>query len=278
MSKNTWRFELPDYVFDTQRVLENMTASLEMANRVSQTLSATQNLSGAYAAVESLQTVLRNVYSNSAFEALTKSATAMQSVLSSIQVPTVVDMIPTMERILPIINTTWKKPSIDWDWMSKALATYDYNHDDVEELLTNEICEELNESVHDTLVAKDSQKNIEQRYGEWKEKHPLLADLYLQIISFILGIITGIITSWIPATTTKNSNVYELPASTSNIIINVDINQNITIVNEVPYYYEVIYTDPETGEEKRGYIYKPNVAIPQQEFDSDAKKSESDPQ
>ena len=267
MSKNPWGFELPDSFFETQRFLKSMTSSLDTLNKISQTFSVSQNLSGAYAAVASYQSILNNVYSNTTFENLAKSATVMQSVLASIQIPTVIDIIPTMERILPVIDTSWKIPTIDWDWMAKTIENYDYKPADVEDVLTDEIRAELNESVQEALLAEDSQKNIEQRYGEWKEKHPLLADIYLQTISLFLSFLLGLITSCSSATTTKNSKVYELPSSTSNIVVNINVEQNITVINEVPYYYEVAYIDPETGEEKKGYIYKPNVAIQEAEAD-----------
>ncbi|MBR6509654.1 MAG: hypothetical protein IKT38_03515 [Clostridia bacterium] len=277
MSKNPWSFELPDSFFETQKFLKSISSSLETLNKINQTFSVSQNLSGAYAAVASYQSILNNVYSNSAFENLAKSATIMQSVLANIQIPTVIDMIPTMERILPIIDTSWKIPTIDWDWMAKTLENYDYEPADVEDVLTDEIRAELKESAEEALLAKDSQKNIEQRYGEWKEKHPLLADIYLLIIGAILGFLLGFMQAPSSATTTKNSNVYELPSSTSNIVVNINVDQDITVINEVPYYYEVVYIDPEIGEEKKGYIYKPNVAIQEVETD-DMEPSNSESQ
>ena len=267
MSKNPWSFELPDSFFETQKFLKSISSSLDTLNKITQTFSVSQNLSGAYAAVASYQSILSNVYSNNTFETLAKSATVMQSVLANIQMPTVIDIIPTMERILPVIDTSWKIPTIDWDWMAKTLENYDYEPAEVEDVLTDEIRAELNESAQEALLAEDSQKDIEQRYGERKEKHPLLADIYLLIIGAILGLLFSFTQSSSPATTAKNSNVYELPSSTSNIVVNINVDQDITVINEVPYYYEVVYIDPETGEEKKGYIYKPNVAI--QEVESD---------
>ena len=121
MSKNPWSFELPDSFFETQKFLKSISSSLDTLNKITQTFSVSQNLSGAYAAVASYQSILSNVYSNNTFETLAKSATVMQSVLANIQMPTVIDIIPTMERILPVIDTSWKIPTIDWDWMAKTL-------------------------------------------------------------------------------------------------------------------------------------------------------------
>ena len=104
MSKNPWGFELPDSFFETQRFFKSISSSLDTLNKISQSCSISQNLSGVYAAVASYQSILNNVYSNSTFENLAKSATAMQSVLANIQVPTVIDMIPTMERKTSVIS------------------------------------------------------------------------------------------------------------------------------------------------------------------------------
>lgn len=272
MSKNPWYFELPESFFETQRFLKSISSSLDTLNKINQTFSVSQNLSAAYTAVASYQSILINVYSNNTFETLAKSATVMQSVLANIQVPTVVNIIPTIESILPAIDASWKMPTIDWDWMANTLENYDYEPADVEDVLTDEIRAELNESAQEALLAKDSQKNIEQSYGKWKEKHPLLADIYLLIIGAILGLLFSFIQFPSPATTTKNSKVYEQPSSTSNIVVNINIDQDITVINEVPYYYEVIYTNPETKEEKQGYIYKANISIPTESTDESIEK------
>ena len=64
-----------------------------------------------------------------------------------------------------------------------------------------------------------------------------------------------------------------------NVVINIDVDQNITIVNEVPYYYEIVYTDPETGDEIKGYVYKANVAIePEEPVGEETECSNIDPQ
>lgn len=264
MSKNTYTFDLPDSFFDTQRILKNIASSFEILNKVNEGFSVAEKLSGMYAVLESYQSVVRKVYSNDTYENIMKSVTTTQSILANIQIPTTVNLVATMEKILPTIDKNWEVPTVDWDWVSKTLDTYDNcERENVEELLTDDVREEMNESLQETLSTNHSLKSIEQRYGEWKEKHPLLADLYLQLIGLLLGILGGLITSCIPATVNKNTNVYEAPTATSNVVINIDIDQNITVINEAPYYFEVIYTHPETGEEITGFIYKPNVSMPQ---------------
>ena len=57
----------------------------------------------------------------------------------------------------------------------------------------------------------------------------------------------------------KTSNVYEEPTTSSGVVINIHAESDIVIVDSIPYYYQVVYTDPETGEEFSGYISKKNV-------------------
>ena len=261
MSKKSWEFELSESFFDKQRFLENISHSLDILNEISQKFSFPENLFGEYTAVSSYQTILSDICSNNAYEKMIKSMTAMQSVLDDIQLPTSLDMTSTIERTLLNIEASWKIPSIDWDWMAKTLKNPDFESAEAEDVLNDEIRVELNESVQEVLSAEDSQKNIEQRYGEWKEKHPLLADIFLAIIGCILGCIIDLITNCLSAATTKNSKVYESPSSNSNIVTNINVNQNITVINEVPYYYETVFIDSKTGEEIKGFIYKPNVTI-----------------
>lgn len=261
MSKKSWEFELSESFFDKQRFWENISHSLDTLNEISQKFSFPENLFGEYTAVSSYQTILSDICSNNAYEKLIKSMTAMQSVLDDIQLPTSLDMTSTIERTLLNIEASWKIPSIDWDWVAKTLKNYDFESAEAEDVLNDEIRVELNESVQEVLSAEDSQKNIEQQYGEWKEKHPLLADIFLAIIGCILGCIIDLITNCSPAATTKNSKVYESPSSNSNIVTNINVNQNITVINEVPYYYETVFIDSKTGEEIKGFIYKPNVTI-----------------
>ena len=55
--------------------------------------------------------------------------------------------------------------------------------------------------------------------------------------------------------------MYEEPTSTSNVVNNISVEQNVTIIGDAPYFYEVEFVDPETGETVTGYIYKGNLVI-----------------
>lgn len=262
MSKSTYGFELPDSFFETQRILKKITASMDVLNNINRELLYTQNMSGITAAAASMQSVLRAAIPIDTTQALFKSVASMQTILANVQLPKAIDLIPTIEKILPAIDNTWKMPTIDWEWLSQNIDSLrDFDDPELDAIVTEDVYEELEESVQETIISGTSQKNIEAKYGEWKNQHPLLADLYLQLISLILAVLSGLIVNWLSGILIKPANVYEEPKSSSNIVVNINVDQNVTIVNEVPYYYEILYMDSETGEEKTGYVYKNNIEI-----------------
>ena len=79
MSKNSWVFELPDSIWETQRIIRNMTSAFETWNRISRDFSYMQNMSGAVAAVESYQSVLKSIIPMDTAASLLASASSMQS-------------------------------------------------------------------------------------------------------------------------------------------------------------------------------------------------------
>ena len=46
---------------------------------------------------------------------------------------------------------------------------------------------------------------------------------------------------------------------------NITVENNITVIGDVPYYYEVEFINPETGELVTGYIYKGNIIAEEQD-------------
>ena len=282
MSKNSWGFELPDSILETQRIFRNITSAFETRNRINRDISYMQNMTGAVAAVEAYQSVLKSIIPMDAVTSLLESASSVQSILASVQIPKTIDIIPTVERILPIIDDAWKIPTIDWEWMSETLSAYgdDFNQDETSDLLTEDIREELDESIHEIMVSGDSEQVMKSKFLEWQNHHPVLAFVLIQVLlAIIINITSSVIGDWMSGVLTKKSNLYEEATATSNVIINIDVDQNVTVVNEVPYYYEIVYTDPETGEEIRGYVYKANVAIEQEEPVGEATEcSNIDPQ
>ena len=233
-----------------------------MLNNINRDFLNIQNMSGITTAVTSTQSALKTAIPINTTMDLLKSVSSVQAILANVQLPKSVGLIPTIEKILPAIDSTWEMPEINWKWLNQNINSFRvFNESEIDEIISQGIYEEIEESVQETIISGTSQKSIEAKYGEWKTRHPLLADLYLQLISLILAVLSGLIVNWLSGILIKPSNVYEEPKSTSNIVVNINVEQNVTIVNEVPYYYEILYIDPETCEEKTGYVYKNNIEI-----------------
>lgn len=276
MNRNTLKFELADSFFKTPHSMEDITASMKMWNNinkdssymqniwnVSKGFSYMQNISGiTTSAVAAMQSPLKMTMPIDTTQNLLKSVAGIQTILANARLPKTVDLISTIQKILPAIDNTWRMPTIDWEWVTQNIdSVKDFDKSNLDEIITEDVYAELEESVQDAIISGDSQKNIEARYGEWKAKHPLLADIYLLLIPIILTVLFDLIGDFVNGVFSKPSKVYEEPKATSNIVVNVSGEQNVTIVNEVPYYYEILCTDPETGEEKTGYVYKNNIEI-----------------
>lgn len=262
MSRNTLGFGLPDSFFKTQHIIKNITASMEVWNNINKDFSYMQNISGITSAVAAMQSSLKIAIPIDTTQNLLKSVASIQTILTNVQLPKTVDLIPSIQKILPAIDSNWKMPTIDWEWLTQNIdSVKDFDESNLDEIITEDVYEELEVSVQDAIISGDSQKNIEARYGEWKAQHPLLADIYLLLIPIILTALFNLIDNLANGVFLRPSKVYEEPKATSNTVVNVSVKQNVTIVNEVPYYYEILYTDPETGEEKTGYVYKNNIEI-----------------
>lgn len=105
----------------------------------------------------------------------------------------------------------------------------------------------------------------QSKYLQWKERNPGFAAFFLNILFPILLLIADWgFSSW-QARSTKDSRVYEEPVSTSSVVYNITVENNITVIGDVPYYYEVEFINPETGELVTGYIYKGNIIAEEQD-------------
>ena len=129
----------------------------------------------------------------------------------------------------------------------------------------NTIIFEEKQEVADAIVeVMEKPLNFQQSVMKWfeifKNKNPLITKLFLAILSLIFAIIVKT-TADIAGAAIKNAVLKEKPTQASQIITNVNINQNITIINEVPYYYEITFIDEETEETIKGWISKRSVKL-----------------
>lgn len=120
--------------------------------------------------------------------------------------------------------------------------------------------------VEDILL---SGKNWEQRFAEqiksFSQTHPVIAWVLEKIFfAILIGIITNIASSAIGKALSP-ANVYEEPNSSSQIVYHIELNQNVVVVGDVPYYYEVEIQDESSGCRYAGYVSKRSISLMESE-------------
>ena len=258
MAKNWWGFEMPESWCKTQEMLKNLTPTISALNFDANQYAWKQDISGATAALRAIQPYLSSISVATQNADMLSGISELQASLSRI-IPDYSKLFISAERIIPQIP---KIPTFDWEWMSSALQEHEteYDEEKAKSLITPEIKEELDESVRELLVETPTDEAIKSKFVQWQEKHPILAFWFLNIIIAILvNIVSNFAYDWMSAKLSNNSNVYEEPTTSSGVVINIHAESDIVIVDSIPYYYQVVYTDPETGEEFSGYISKKNV-------------------
>ena len=258
MAKNWWGFEMPEAWLKTQEVLKNMTPVISGLNLDKSCFAWQHDISGATAALRAIQPHLSGISAATETAAMLSGLSELQTSLSRI-IPDYSNLFISVERIIPQIPQI---PIFNWEWMSSVLQEQEgeYDEEEARSIITPEIQEELDESVRQVLVETQTNEAVKAKFVQWQEKHPLLAIVFLNIILTILvNLFSNFAYDWISAKLGKTSNVYEEPKASSSVVINVNVESEIIIIDSVPYYYQIVYTDPETGEEFRGYISKKNV-------------------
>ena len=108
-----------------------------------------------------------------------------------------------------------------------------------------------------------SEKNWEQRLmdsvAKFKETHPVLASvLYHIIVTILLGIVVNLIAMAIGQAVTP-AKVYEKPRTTSPVIYHLEPLQQVKIIGEEPYYFQIELTDNNTQETMVGFVSKRSI-------------------
>ncbi len=264
MKHSMWDYSLPDSFLETQRFLDQLSPALDAWNRIQQQSTFWDNLTGAHSAVASIQQVLDNHFVLDTAARLLDNTAAIRTVLDRVYVPPMTDMTRGVWDVWMGASGGVTMPSLDWDWISQSITAYEdeFSEEEAQDLLTEEVKAELDESVKAILTAENADAKAKSKFLEWQNRHPVLAFLFLQIVlGVIVGLATNVVWNWLTGVVTKKANVYEEATAKSEVVVHVEQNTSLTIVSEVPYYYEVVFTDPESGEEMTGYIYKSHVAM-----------------
>lgn len=104
----------------------------------------------------------------------------------------------------------------------------------------------------------DDPKGFQERFADWSDSKK---KKYYIIIGIIIFIWSNFIVPYFqdnvgkPVTAYSISKVKELPESAGEVISELKENIEAIIVEDVPYYYKVIYTN-EDGNTVEGYVAK----------------------
>lgn len=89
---------------------------------------------------------------------------------------------------------------------------------------------------------------------KWKGKNPVIANVFFMLLQVIITLLAGFVLNMY--TTVKQTVIRKMPSVEAPTLIVVAGNRNITVNGDVPYYFEIEYEDPETGDNYRGWISK----------------------
>lgn len=283
MNKFNWNFGIPDSVLKTQKILDSLRLSipaLEMSS-VLKTAVADVNIGGVSAALKDYVAISASIPD------FTLSTKALLGITDTLSMLSATKISSIAETIIPLVDMSVLEalkdsatlaaiaaaPKNDWSWISDVYSDADDSDEDCECTdveVTPEIRAEIAADITEVLSRPNEAGDISQsKYVKWKEQHPFLADLYMQVLlPLIQAILYGLITfgaASLIASANKDARVYDEPTSTSNVVNNISVEQNVTIIGDAPYFYEVKFVDPETSETVTGYIYKGNLVISNQE-------------
>lgn len=283
MGKCVWDFALPESFLRMQEIVNK----LQLSNSALATSEAWKaaipnyEFNGISAALERYADITGSFSNMISLKKSNLEATALINILQKVEMSNI------SASVLPLIDTSvhvFLKDAIamkaafadvDWSWLVNEYTSYvketkgenSGNHNTpaivTEEAITPEIRAEIAEDITQVLSNPELMQTTSQsKYLQWKERNPGLAAFYLEvlipIITLILTLMQVGITIW-QARLTKNSRVYEEPSSTANVVYNITVDQQVTVIGDVAYYHEVEFADPATGELVTGYIYKGNL-------------------
>lgn len=195
MNKIDWNFTLPDSVLKTQAMLDSLRLSipaLETSN-VLKSAIADLNIGGVSAALKDYAAISASIPD------ITLSTKALLGITDTLNMLPIARISSIAETIIPLVDTSAMEvlkdsatlaaiatvPKIDWSWIMDVYSDADDDEDsecmDVE--VTPEIRAEIAADITEVLSHPDEAGDISQsKYVKWKEQHPFLADLYMQVL------------------------------------------------------------------------------------------------
>lgn len=266
MSKYSWDFGVPDYFLQVQEALNTLAASAVSISKVWESAISQYDFNGVH-------TVL-----NAWLENYNSISDQISSISKSI-LPLIDTSVCGALRDLTAISEALQ--SVDWAWLSEVYSEDNGKNVSSVTIEDQKIAPEIRAEIAadiTSVIAEPETMHITSRnkFFEWVKKSPENAMVFLNTLLVFIQTICMIVSTW-QARPVKDSQVYQEPVSTSNVVYNLTVENTVTVVGDVPYYYEVEFVNPETGESVIGYIYKGNLTEVFPDAPEDVEASEATP-
>lgn len=120
-------------------------------------------------------------------------------------------------------------------------------------------------AIEEATAILTSGGNWEQRFMEsiqaFSKTHPVVAWILEKVLfAILIGIITNLLSSGL-GEMLHPARLYEAPSSSSQVIYQIQSNQSVIVIGDVPYYYAARIQDSQTGEIFSGYVSKRSVRL-----------------
>ncbi|MBE6920601.1 MAG: hypothetical protein E7468_03445 [Ruminococcaceae bacterium] len=293
MSKNDWEFIFPRETWKTLATL-NMMRLQDSALAISQawqTAIPNYDLKGITAALEQCATITKDLsktlFPEKTVLGLTDAIIAMQSVKMSSIAASILPDIDT--SVYTALQESVARASADWSWLSGVYTEdrdNDENADATETVAEQSVAPEIRDRIAADITQVLSEPETmhvtsKNKYLQWMQESPGNALQFLNTLISIIMMIFAALSLGIQARQArpvKDSQVYEEPAATSSVVYNITVENNVTVIGDKPYYYEVEFVNPETGELVTGYIYKGNITLEEPEETVNPEDEPEDPE
>lgn len=267
MKESNWNFTFSESFLKTMKELNKVQvpASAIAMSQAWRAAVPKYELNGAYTALNEI------VASHKAWSETVLPAHSFSAMVAAVRPAVKVDVSSIAQSVVAQIDTSALVAlresasravlATDWSWLSEVYPEKDDPHAALEEKeVAPEIRAEMAADITEVIAEPETMHlTSRNKYLEWAKKHPELAVQFLTLLLMFIQTICMMVSTW-QARLVKDSQVYQEPASTSNVVYNLTVENNVTVIGDVPYYYEIEFTHPETGEMVTGYIYKGNVA------------------
>lgn len=281
LKNNNWDFIFSESLLKTQKIMEDLRTAQLSASALAMSQAwklavPTFKIDGAYAALNEI------VARHKEWQNLTVPTDSLAAMAQSVLAATKVDTINLAASALELIDTSTFEAlrnaasmaalaKADWSWLDDV--KFEDNEEDIQESapakVSPEICSQIAADITEVLSDPENMRTTShEKYLDWVRERPENAMLFwqtlCQIIQTIFVVLSFAVGVW-QARPVKDAQVYEEPTATSSVVYNLTIENNVTVIGDVPYFYEVEFVVPETGEPMIGYVYKGNLVADESE-------------